>query len=161
MVVIFMGIAGAGKTTIGRKLASDMGWTFYEGDDLHAPANVEKMSRGIPLTDEDRRPWLLALRELVEGCLQRRENAVVTCSALKPSYREILKGRDAEVLFVYLRADPHEVARRLERRHGHFAKGNLLASQLATLEEPSPEEALTVDASRTPEEIVEEVRRNL
>lgn len=161
MVVIVMGVAGAGKTTIGRLLAAGLGWTFYEGDDLHVPANVEKMSRGISLTDEDRRPWLLALRVLIEGCLQRGENAVVTCSALKRAYREILKDGDAGVVFVYLKADPRQVAARLERRHGHFMKGNLLGSQLATLEEPSPEEALVVDASGTPEEIVEEVRRNL
>jgi gluconokinase len=86
---------------------------------------------------------------------------VVTCSALKKSYRAILKDGDAEVVFVYLKADPRQVAARLEWRHGHFAKGNLLGSQLATLEEPSPEEAITVDASGTPEKIVEEVRRNL
>jgi gluconokinase len=161
VVVIVMGVAGAGKTTVGRLLAAGLGWTFYEGDDLHAPADVEKMSRGMPLTDEDRRPWLLALRTLIEGCLQRGENAVVTCSALKRAYREILKDGDEAVVFVYLKADPRQVAARLERRLGHFAKGNLLGSQLATLEEPSPEEALTVDASGTPEEIVEEVRRNL
>jgi gluconokinase len=161
MVVILMGVSGAGKTTVGRGLASTLGWTFYEGDDLHTPANVEKMSRGLPLTDEDRRPWLLALRDLIEGCLQRGENAVVTCSALKRAYREILKDGDKDILFVYLKADPRRIAERLERRHGHFAKRNLLESQLATLEEPSPEEALTVDASGTPEETVEEVRQNL
>lgn len=161
MVVILMGVSGAGKTTVGRELAAGLGWTFYEGDDLHAPANIEKMSRGLPLTDEDRMPWLRGLRELIAGCLRRGENAVVTCSALKRSYREILKDGDEGVVFVYLKADPRRVAERLERRHGHFAKGNILESQLATLEEPSPEEALTVDASALPEEIVEEVRRNL
>ncbi|HEY9419829.1 MAG TPA: gluconokinase [Thermoanaerobaculia bacterium] len=161
MVVILMGVSGAGKTTVGRKLAAALGWTFYEGDDLHAAANVEKMSRGISLTDEDRRPWLLALRKLIEGCLQREEDAVVTCSALKRTYREVLKDGDADVVFVYLKADPRQAGERLERRLGHFAKGNLLESQFATLEEPSPEEALAVDASKRPEEIVEEVRRNL
>ena len=161
MVVILMGVSGAGKTTVGRLLAAALGWTFYEGDDLHAPANVGKMSRGLPLTDEDRLPWLLALRKLIEDCLQRGENAVVTCSALKRAYREILKDGDAEVVFVYLKAAPRRIAERLERRHGHFVKENLLESQLATLEEPSPEEALTVDASGSPEETVEEVRRKL
>jgi gluconokinase len=161
VVVILMGVSGAGKTTVGRMLAAALGWTFYEGDDLHAPANVEKMSRGLPLTDEDRLPWLLALRKLIEDCLQRGENAVVTCSALKRAYREILKDGDAEVVLVYLKAAPRRIAERLERRHGHFVKANLLESQFATLEEPSPEEALTVDASGSPEETVEEVRRKL
>ena len=161
MVVILMGVSGAGKTTVGRGLAARLGWTFHDGDDLHTPANVEKMSRGVPLTDEDRLPWLLALRKLIEGCLRRGEDAVVACSALKRSYREILRGGDEDVVFVYLKADPRRIAERLERRHGHFAKRSLLESQLAALEEPSPEEALTVDVSGTPEETVEEVRRNL
>lgn len=156
-----MGVSGAGKTTVGSRLAAGLGWTFYEGDDLHTPANVEKMRRGIPLTDEDRMPWLLGLRDLIAGCLQRGENAVVTSSALKRAYREILKDGDERVVFVYLKTDPWRIAERLERRHGHFARGSLLESQLATLEEPSLEEALTVDASGTPEQIVEEVRRNL
>jgi gluconokinase len=161
MVVIVMGVAGAGKTTAGRKLAAASGWAFYEGDDLHSPASIETMRRGIPLTDEDRLPWLLALRKLIEGCLERGEDAVVACSALKRAYREILKAGDAEVVFVYLKTDPARIAGRLARRHGHFAQENLLESQLATLEEPSPEEALTVDASGTPEEIVEDLRRRL
>lgn len=156
-----MGVAGAGKTTVGRKLAAAAGWTFTEGDELHSPANVEKMSRGIPLTDDDRRPWLLTLRKLIAGRVERGEDAVVTCSALKREYREILKGGDAAVVFVYLKVDRERLAERLARRHGHFAKESLLESQLATLEEPSPEEALTVDASKSPEEIVEELRRRL
>ncbi len=159
MVVILMGVSGSGKTTIGRKLADELGWSFYEGDDFHSAANIEKMSRGVPLTDEDRGPWLAALRAVVDRAIEKGESAVLACSALKASYREILRGDHAGVVFVYLKADPLEIAERLEHRAGHYAKRDLLPSQIATLEEPA--DAVTVDASRTPEEIVAEIRRRL
>lgn len=154
-----MGVSGSGKTTVGRKLADELGWSFYDGDDFHAPASIEKMSRGIPLTDEDRGPWLAALRAVVDRAVEKGENAVLACSALKGAYRETLRGDHAGVVFVYLKVDPHVVAERLEHRAGHYAKRDLLPSQLATLEEP--EDAVTVDASRTPEEIVAEIREKL
>lgn len=154
-----MGVSGVGKTTVGRRLAADLGWTFYEGDDFHSPENVEKMSLGIPLTDEDRQPWLAALRSLIDGCVERGEDAVLACSALKSSYRQALRGDHPEVVFVHLEADPRVIAGRLGRRTGHYAKRSLLESQLATLERP--EHALRVDASGTPEEIVEEIRGRL
>ncbi|HKI06567.1 MAG TPA: gluconokinase [Thermoanaerobaculia bacterium] len=159
MIVVVMGVSGSGKTTIGRKLAGELGWLFYEGDDFHSAASVEKMSRGIALTDDDRRPWLAALRALIEGCLEKGENAVLACSALKESYRRILRGDDAGVVFVYLAAPARLIAERLEHRAGHFAQRNLLPSQLATLEEP--EDAITVDASGTPAEIVAAIREAL
>jgi len=160
MVVILMGVSGAGKTTIGRKLAGELGWSFYEGDDFHSAASIEKMSQGIALTDDDRRPWLAALRALIERCLEKKENAVLACSALKQSYRRVLQGEDeAEVVFVYLEVPPRLLAERLEHRAGHYAKRDLLPSQLATLEEP--ENAVTVDASGTPEEIVAVIRGKL
>jgi gluconokinase len=159
MIVIVMGVAGAGKTTIGRLLAGTLGWSFHEGDDFHPPANIAKMSQGIPLTDEDRLPWLLALRRRINECLQSGENAVFACSALKQSYRHLLKEGDEAITFVYLKVDPQRLAERLEHRSGHFAKSALLPSQLATLEEP--EDALTVDASASPEVIVAEIRKRL
>jgi gluconokinase len=159
VIAVVMGVSGVGKTTIGRRLAADLGWTFYEGDDFHSPENVEKMSRGIPLTDADREPWLQALRDVIEGCVERGEDAVLACSALKSSYREVLRGEHPEVVFVHLQADPSVIAGRLARRTGHYAKQSLLESQLATLEEP--ENAMAVDASRRPEEIVREIRGRL
>ncbi len=159
MIVILMGVSGSGKTTIGRKLADELGWSFYDGDDFHDPASIEKMSRGIPLTDEDRGPWLAALRTVVDRAIEKGERAVLACSALKASYRDTLRGDHAGVVFVYLKADPRLIAERLEHRAGHYAKRDLLPSQVATLEEPA--DAVTVDASRTPAEIVAEIRRRL
>jgi gluconokinase len=160
VIIILMGVSGAGKTTIGRKLAGELGWRFYEGDDFHSAASIQKMSQGIALTDDDRRPWLAALRALIERCLEKKENAVLACSALKQSYRRVLQGEDeAEVVFVYLEAPPRVLAERLEHRAGHYAKRDLLPSQLATLEEPK--NAVTVDASGTPEEIAAVIREKL
>lgn len=160
MIAVVIGVSGAGKTTIGKRLAGDLGWTFYEGDDFHPPANVDRMSRGIPLTGEDRGPWLSALRSLIDGCVLRGENAVLACSALKSAYRRVLQGDHPEVVFVYLRADDARlIGERLEHRTGHYMKRSLLESQLATLEEPT--EAVGVDASGTPEEVVAEIRRKL
>jgi gluconokinase len=154
-----MGVSGSGKTTLGRLLSRELGWSFYEGDEFHSPANVEKMSRGIPLTDADRLPWLESLRNLIDRCIRREENAVIACSALKRSYRRILSGGHPEVIFVHLKADPRLIAERLEHRDGHFASPALLASQLATLEEP--EHALALDVSGSPQEIVATIRRRL
>lgn len=159
MIAVVMGVSGAGKTTAGKRLAADLGWTFYEGDGFHPPANVDKMSRGIPLTDEDRGPWLAALRSLIDGCVLRGENAVLACSALKSAYRRTLEGDHPEVVFIHLRADPRRIAERLEHRTGHYMKRSLLESQLAALEEPR--EAVGIDASGAPEEIVAEIRRKL
>lgn len=154
-----MGVSGSGKTTLGHLLSRELGWSFYEGDDLHSPANVDKMSRGIPLTDADRLPWLEALRDLIDRCVRWEENAVIACSALKRDYRRILRGGHPEVVFVHLTADPRLIAGRLERRTGHFAGPALLASQLATLEKP--EHALAIDVSGPPEETVATIRRHL
>jgi len=159
VIVLLMGVSGSGKTTIGRLLSRELGWRFYEGDELHAPANLEKMSRGIPLTDADRLPWLESLRDLIDRCVRRGESAVIACSALKKAYRRFLQGGHPEVVFVHLKADPRLIADRLKRRKGHFAGPVLLASQLATLEEP--EHALAVDVSGEPEEILATIRRGL
>jgi gluconokinase len=161
-VVILMGVAGSGKTTVGQRLASSLGWPFFDADNFHPAANVEKMSHGVPLTDEDRRPWLASLRELIASRLGRGEHgesAVLACSALKESYRETLSGGDPRARFVYLEAGPALLSSRLEHRPPHFFAAGLLDSQLATLEEPR--DAIRVDASRTPEELVAEIRQKL
>jgi gluconokinase len=158
-VVILMGVAGSGKTTVGQRLAASLGWPFFDADDHHPAANVEKMSRGVPLDDEDRRPWLESLRELIASRLGRGESAILACSALKESYRETLSGSDPRARFVYLEADPALLSSRLEHRPPHFFAAGLLDSQLATLEEPR--DAIRVDASRTPDDLVAEIRRRL
>jgi gluconokinase len=155
MVIILMGVAGSGKTTVGRELARELGWKFYDADDFHPRSNVEKMSHGVPLNDEDRAPWLGRLRELIESCLARGEDAVLACSALKESYRRTLVVGD-RVKLVYLKGDRELLLERLSERHGHFMKPEMLDSQLATLEEPH--HALTVDIDETPEEIAAKVR---
>jgi gluconokinase len=158
MIVIVMGVVGAGKTTIGRLLAEQLGWTFADADDFHPPANVEKIRRGIPLTDDDRHPWLESLRGAIAKWIGAETNAVLACSALKRSYRELLSA-GPEVRFVFLKGEASLIAARLRARHGHFADEKILASQLADLEEP--EGAVLVDIAQTPPEIVAEVRGKL
>ena len=152
MVVILVGVAGSGKSTIGRALASRHGWRFVDGDDHHASASIAKMHAGIALTDADRAPWLASLHAIAAAALDRRDHVVIACSALKERYREALQGALRPVRFVYLKVDEATLRRRLEERAGHFAGPALLASQLAALEEPAG--ALTIDATRPLAEIV-------
>ena len=158
MIIILMGVSGSGKTTIGERLAQALGWPFYDGDQFHPPANVAKMQQGMPLTDEDRWPWLHALRTHIETWLQQGMSAVLACSALKQSYREALQVTP-EVQFVYLKGTPQLLRQRLHERLGHFMTERLLDSQLAALEEP--EDALIVDVHRSPAEIVADIREKL
>jgi gluconokinase len=161
VIVIVFGVSGAGKTTIGKLLAEQLGWRFYEADDFHPSANIEKMRNGRPLTDEDRSPWLERLREQITRSLAAKENAVLACSALKRAYRERLRV-SAEVKFVFLRADYALVENQLHRRRGHFMNPSLLKSQFDDLEEPQPDEnVLTIKLGRTPEEIVETIKAKL
>jgi gluconokinase len=158
MVVILMGVTASGKTTVGRLLAEASGYQFYDADDFHPSANVDKMRRGIPLDDDDRRPWLETLRDLVRRCLAEERNAVLACSALKQAYRRYLL-IDPRVKLAYLKVDEELIRQRLQRRQGHFMNPALLESQFTTLEEP--DDALWLDASRSPEEIVGTVRCRL
>jgi len=158
VIVIVMGPEGVGKTTVGTLLARELGWQFVDADDFHPPANIEKMARGIPLTDADRAPWLEALHKAIVQWDAEGRNVVLACSALERGYRARL-AENADVRFVYLKGTYELIAARLRARHGHFAHEDLLASQFAILEEP--QDAITVDASRTPEEIAAEVRKRL
>jgi gluconokinase len=153
-----MGVTGSGKSTVGKLLAQQLGWKFVEGDDFHSPANIEKMRRGMPLNDDDRRPWLEAIRESIRKMVERSENAVIACSALKHSYRQMLR-ITGEVVFVYLKANIDTVRERLRNRTGHFMNPDLIQSQFDTLEES--EQALRVDASLPPGEIVRRIRTQL
>jgi gluconokinase len=158
MVVVVMGVSGSGKTTVAKLLAETSGWQFQEGDTLHPPANVEKMSAGIPLTDADRLPWLRKIAETIDGWRARGESGVVTCSALKRSYRSIIIGDRPEVRLVYLKGSPDLIRQRMAQRHGHFMPPALLDSQFSTLEEPSPDEnPIIVDIGGQPEEIAREI----
>jgi gluconokinase len=158
MIAILMGVTGSGKTTVGRLLAEQLGWTFADADDFHPRANVEKMERGVPLNDEDRAPWLDRLRIQVMDWIANGQSTVLSCSALKQAYRQELSV-GPEVRFVYLKGSPELIAQRLRLRRGHFADEKILAGQFADLEEP--ETAVTVDISRTPEKIAAEIRERL
>jgi len=158
MVIVVMGVAASGKTTAGRLLAEDLGWAFYDADDFHPASNVEKMSRGFPLDDEDRRPWLEALNELIRECLSLGRDAVLACSALKESYRERLL-IDGRVKLAYLKASRSVIRERLTERSGHFMKAGMLDSQFAALEEPEP--STHYDATLPPAELVREIRSRL
>jgi gluconokinase len=135
-VVVLMGVAGSGKTTIGVKLATALGCGFRDADEFHPAANVAKMSAGIPLDDADRAPWLEAIRAYVAGCLARGESAVVTCSALRESYRERIVVDPVRVKLVYLRGEFSLILGRMKRREGHFMKEAMLRSQFEALEPP-------------------------
>jgi carbohydrate kinase (thermoresistant glucokinase family) len=161
VIVIVFGVSGAGKTTIGKLLAKDLGWRFLEADDFHPRANIDKMRRGIPLTDEDRQPWLDSLREQIGKCVEARQDAVLACSALKRTYRDYLR-ISGEVRFVFLQGNYTLIAEQLRHRHGHFMNPKLLRSQFADLEEAKPnEDILTIKLGRTPEELVEEIKTKL
>lgn len=158
MIIIMMGVVGAGKTTIGKLLAQQLEWQFADADDYHPEANIEKIRRGIPLNDEDRRPWLERLRQLLSRWAENKVNGVLACSALKRSYRDGLLISD-EVHFVYLYGNADLIAQRLHGRQGHFANDQILGSQFADLEEP--ECALRVSIAQAPEEIAYEIRHRL
>jgi gluconokinase len=153
VVVIVMGVVGAGKTTIGSLLAHELGWRFADADNFHPAANVEKMRHGIALTDADRAPWLAALHDAILQWNAQRENVVLACSALKGAYRDEL--RAGALTFVYLKGSRELVLARLRARHGHFATESILNTQLEDLEEP--DDAITVQIDQTPSAVVAEI----
>jgi gluconokinase len=157
MIVVLMGVTGSGKTTLGQLLADQLGWTFVEGDTFHPEANVQKMRRGEPLTDADRAPWLRALRARIDELAAAGHSAVVACSALKQAYRDELADGRPEVVFVHLTAPAAVIRDRLDHRRGHYMPPALLASQLATLEEPVG--VLAVDVTTPPAQSVAAIRR--
>jgi len=159
VVVILMGVAGSGKTTIGRALAAALHLPYVDADDYHSRENIEKMRRGSALNDADRAPWLAALRTVIIRALERREPLVLACSALKGRYRDALAGGLRQVRFVHLSAPESVLRERLAARTDHFARSNLLESQLATLEPPA--DAITIDATRPVETGVSEIREEL
>jgi gluconokinase len=160
MIVVLMGVSGSGKTTVGKLLAGRLGWHFVEADDYHPAANVEKMRAGVPLTDEDRRPWLASVKARIDEACARGENVVVACSALKHAYQEYLERDEPQcVEYVYLRGSPELIRQRLAARTGHFMNPNLLPSQFEALEPPAG--ALEVDVSPPPEEIAAEIQGKL
>jgi gluconokinase len=154
-----MGVTGAGKTTVGASLARSLGWEFLDADDHHPPANVEKMRAGRPLTDADRWPWLARLNALVRERAKRRESVVLACSALKASYRDALLRGIPGARLVYLRGSEPIIAARLAERRDHYMNPALLASQLATLEEP--QDAIVVDVAEPPAALVAAIRAQL
>ncbi|HEU4630866.1 MAG TPA: gluconokinase [Gemmatimonadaceae bacterium] len=166
LVIVVMGVAGAGKTTVGQRLAAALGWPFVDADDVHPPANVARMRAGLPLTDADRAPWLDALARLVAEAVAERRALVLACSALTRAYRRRLvpPGTAGAVRFVHLHATPALLAERLAGRPGHFFPPALLESQLDTLETPGagePAPVLTLDAAASPDALVAEIRAAL
>lgn len=158
VVVVIMGVSGSGKTTVGAMLAERLHWRFEEGDSLHPAANVAKMSRGVPLTDEDRWPWLQAIASVIASWVAQGQCGVVACSALRRAYRQILISNNPAVRLVYLKGSHELVRRRLAARHGHFMPVSLLDSQFETLEEPGADEhPIVIAIDRRPDEIVTEI----
>jgi gluconokinase len=153
--IILMGVAGSGKTAVGSRVAERLGWTFLDADDFHPAANVEKMKRGIPLNDNDRAPWLDRMHAELRQQLSENHSVLLSCSALKDAYRDILRDQLPEVRFVFLDVDRSTLLDRLQKRQAHFFPKELLDSQLATLE--PPKDAFMVNANRPVDEVVETI----
>jgi len=157
--VIVMGVSGSGKTSVGKALADQLGWDFYDADEFHPPENVAKMAKGIPLSDSDRAPWLAALHDLISSSLKAHRPGILACSALKERYRlQLMEGNEA-VQLVYLKGDYELIWSRMSARQDHYMKPHMLQSQFETLEEPK--NALTIDISDSVQKIVEEILKQL
>ena len=158
MVILVMGVSGSGKTTIGQMLSAQLNWPFVDGDSLHSAANVAKMAAGIPLTDDDRAPWLQSIHDVMEGWRTQHKNGIIASSALKEKYRQILL-TSPEIKLVYLRGSYDLIYSRMQHRPGHYMKPEMLQSQFAALEEPN--DAVVVDISESAEQIVANIRQKL
>jgi gluconokinase len=160
--IVLMGVAGSGKTTIGEQLAKRLGWTYEDGDRFHPKANVEKMSAGHPLTDEDRWPWLQAIAGEIDRLCRQDGHAVIGCSALKRAYRDVLVHGRNDVRIVYLDGSQQLIAGRLAKRKGHFMPPTLLESQFKALQPPAPDEhAIAVSIDAPVGSIVDDIMRQL
>ncbi len=151
MIYLIMGVSGSGKSTIGKALSQKLDYTFYDGDDFHPPENIDKMSQGIPLNDSDRLPWLHNIKSVIN----KHKNAVITCSALKQSYRDLLEENNTDIIWIYLKGSYEIFLKRLQQRSEHFMKENMLQSQFQALEEPN--NALIIDVNLSVEEIIQEI----
>jgi gluconokinase len=155
LVIVLMGVSGCGKSTTGAALSQKLGWPFRDADSFHPPANVEKMSRGVPLTDEDRWPWLDAIAWWIDERCEAGEHGIVSCSALKRAYRKRIISTGGDVQLVYLKGDMALIGQRLRGRKHHFMPASLLDSQFATLEEPGADEgALIVSIAMSPRRVI-------
>ena len=155
---IVMGVCGAGKSTIAKMLADRLGWQFFDADDFHPPANISKLKHGIPLNDDDRRPWLESLGKMLKFEIAAGRHPVLACSALKRRYREMLRTNGDGIKIVYLHGSQEFIMARLQARKGHFMSPSLLTSQIEALEDPSGEpDVITVDISESPEEVIESI----
>lgn len=155
--MVVMGVAGSGKTTVGKQLARRVGWEYLDADDLHSPENIAKMRRGQPLTDHDRQGWLTQLAHIVAQRVERRAPLVLACSALKRAYRLRLRAGRPEVQFVFLEGEFELLQQRLRQRRGHFMSAEMLAGQLGDLEPPTPAEALRLSITQPPEALVQQI----
>jgi gluconokinase len=161
-IIVVMGVAGSGKSSIGAALAGRHGWAFLEGDDLHPPANVARMAHGLPLTDADRQEWLAAIARHIAEADRADAGLVVACSALKRRYRDQLSAASTRVLYLFLAGDKALIAARMAHRPGHFMPLSLLDSQFEALEPPQPDErALTLPVTLAPDELLNEADRQL
>jgi len=158
MIVLLMGVSGSGKTTVGKLLASNLGWKFEDADGFHSPANITKMSQGTPLTDEDRLPWLANMASAIRDWLNHSENVILACSALKQRYRDQLL-IDQQVKLVYLRGSFELILSRMQQRGSHYMKPDMLRSQFEALQEP--QDAITVDITPPPADLASEIERRL
>ena len=157
-IILLTGVAGSGKTTVGRQLAAELGWPYHEADDFHSAANKDKMGRGQPLDDTDRAPWLAAIRAAMDACRAAGRSAVFSCSALKENYRHVLLDGAPDTALVFLSGDHAMLLARLAQRSGHYMKPAMLESQFAILEPPA--DALQLDVRQPPGELVAAIRRH-
>ena len=154
-----MGVSGSGKTAVGERLSTELGWPFFDGDSFHPPRNIQKMARGFPLSDQDRYPWLDRLNELIHDHLNRNLSIIIACSALKQIYRKRLSSGNRSIIFVYLKGDFDLIFSRIKKRPGHYMKENMLQSQFEALEEPQSAILINIDKDLTC--IVDEILKKL